>query len=326
MNYEKGTKVVLFVWGIYYIFWIVQRIKLLIIGYSPKNIPFFDPFLAYVYPTIVCVALLALIILAYRRKEWAYYGIMIHLIYYFIIFLSLFLEKEWRSIVTQIGFLFYGGFTIFSGVSFYILYRNKKEEILNMLLGGAKGLESILYLWRMIGIVGIVTTLVLFGRYGTSNGHWGAGTTIFLFFPNNYIYDSSLSIIYAFVIFSLPLLSLLVCKKKWSYYGFLLYLIFILFFVICNRLITSADYPFIGIFLIMSIVFILEKRDWAYYGFIIHMVLGIIIVTLEITTVSTWKGAFIIYSLPPLLLSIGMFAISLYLLYKNQGINNVLSS
>jgi len=135
MNYEKGAKVVFYLWGIFILIALIENILFSVgIGIPEGMSVIRSNFYSRIFFSII---ILALIIFAYRGKEWAYYIFIFFLVYIFItaFFGSVYLlvnayydklpviwEKYpfWVYIANIISSLLN---IFFSGISFYILYR-----------------------------------------------------------------------------------------------------------------------------------------------------------------------------------------------------------
>ena len=129
MNYEKGAKVLFYLWGIFILIVLIENILFSMGIGIPQGVSVIRS--NFYYRIFFSIIVLTLIIFAYRGKEWAYYVFMIYLVYTFInqlfVFGSILAGASYTSEYTFGSSLFCGLFfwIFFVGASFYILYRVK---------------------------------------------------------------------------------------------------------------------------------------------------------------------------------------------------------
>ncbi len=234
MNYERVLKIVFGLWGVYYMVSIFLTMKILIVGQEvPEYIAryidttcdtvclwfTYSAFLRYV---VIGIAALILIVLAYRKKEWAYYGFIVLLFYSLIDNLS-FLPVMFAHRTTHIlpphieMYLFWGSLVwsvlLISGsiISIYILYMNKRSILP---LNYKEAVKSIYYLWSVFAIVTLINNL-------TEILYWQSpfeGTR----FLGADLYYNILSVIFCV---GIPILVIFAYeRKKWAYHGFMVWL------------------------------------------------------------------------------------------------------
>lgn len=127
MNYEKGAKVVFYLWGIFILIVLIENMLFSMGIGIPEGVSVIrSNFYSRIFFSII---ILALIIFAYKGKEWAYYVFMIYLVYTFInqlfVFGSVLAGASYTREYTFGSSLILFFWIFFTGASFYILYRFK---------------------------------------------------------------------------------------------------------------------------------------------------------------------------------------------------------
>ena len=127
MNYEKGAKVVFYLWGIFCLIVLIENMLFSMGIGIPEGVSVIrSNFYSRIFFSII---ILALIIFAYKGKEWTYYVFMIYLVYTFInqlfVFGSVLAGASYTSEYTFGSSLILFFWIFFTGTSFYILYRFK---------------------------------------------------------------------------------------------------------------------------------------------------------------------------------------------------------
>jgi|GEM_PF-2546156 len=234
MNYERVVKIVFGLWGVYYVIRIFINLKVLILGIEvPKYISkYIDTSLytvnmsatysALMRPVIISIAILILIIFAYRGKKWAYYGFIVFLFYNIIDNLS-FLPVMFAPANTYVlpphieMYLFWGSLVwsvlLISGsiISIYILYINKRPILP---LNYKEAVKSIYYLWSVFAIVTLINNL-------TEILYWQSPFEGMRFLGAD-LYYNILSVIFCV---GIPILVICAYKRKqWAYHGFMVWL------------------------------------------------------------------------------------------------------
>lgn len=287
MNYERVTKIVFVLWGVYHIRHILINLKVLILGIEvPEYISqYIDTSLytvnmsatysALMRPVIISIAALILIFFAWKKREWAYYGFIVLLSYKLIDTLS-FLPVMFAPANTYVlpphieMYLFWVSLVwsvlLISGsiISIYILYINKRPILP---LNYKEAVKSIYYLWSLFAIAVFISSLteMLFWQRTYENMNIG---------PD--FYYNIFSIIFCI---GIPILIIFAYKrKKWAYYGFML---------------------------------------WLCYGFIVKLFEGVFYCNSSGDTTT-----FLSFFIPSFCLLLA-FSISLYILYKNQSVNDL---
>jgi len=290
MNYERVVKVIFGLWDVYYIRWIFINLKVLILGIEvPEYISqYIDTSLytvnmsatysALMRPVIISIAVLVVIIFAYKGKQWAYYGFIVLLFYNLVDNLS-FLPVMFAPANTYVlpphieMYLFWGSLLwsvlLVSGsvISISILYIDKRPILP---LNYEEAVKSIYYLWSVFAIVTLISSFTyVYYRIRLKTP-----------FPvGNDFYFGILSVIFCI---GIPILVIFAYKrKKWGYHSLII---------------------------------------WLCYGFIIKLFEGIYYCNSSIDTTT-----FLSFFIPSFCLILA-FSISLYILYVNQGINDVFDS
>jgi len=288
MNYKWVVKIVFGLWGVYYIRWIFINLKVLIVGIEiPEYISqYIDTSLytvnmsatysALMRLVIISIAVLAVIIFAYKGKQWAYYSFMVLLFYDIIDNLSflpvMFAPANTYVLPPHIEMYLFWQFLVWSVllisgsiISIYILYINKRPILP---LNYKEAVKSIYYLWGIFAIVTLInnlTEILYLQRPFEGMRFLGAD-----------FYYNILSVIFCI---GIPILVIFAYKrKKWAYHGFMV---------------------------------------WLCYGFIVKLFEGIYYCNSSGDTTT-----FLSFFIPSFCLILA-FSISLYILYKNQSVNDL---
>jgi len=288
MNYKWVVKIVFGLWGVYYMVSIFLTMKILIVGQEiPEYIArYIDTtcdtvclwftYSAFLRCVIIGIAALILIVLAYRKKEWAYYGFIILLFYNLIDNLSvlpvMFAPANTYVLPPHIEMYLFWGFLVWSVllisgsiISIYILYMNKRPILP---LNYKEAVKSIYYLWSIFAIVTLINNL-------TEILYWQSPFEGTRFLGADFYYNI-LSVIFCV---GIPILVIFAYKRKqWAYHGFMV---------------------------------------WLTYGFTIKLFEGIYYCNSSMDTTT-----FLSFFIPSFCLLLA-FSISLYILYKNQSVNDL---